>query len=107
MELLWIIFITVLAVTAAYYAGGYLDRRTRERQAAEDRQRREKYLERMAGFARGFASLLVRRGLAMEKDAPAIACALSRYMEGYSDEGYTKEEWEKLKKQLCAPDEQP
>ncbi|MCI8623145.1 MAG: hypothetical protein HFG26_05720 [Provencibacterium sp.] len=103
MELLWIIFVTALALTAAYYAGGYLDRRTRERQEEEDKTRRAEYLEQMAGFARGFAELLVRRGLAERGAVPEIACALSRYTAGYSEESYTGEEWRQLEAALRAP----
>lgn len=98
MELLWIVFITFLAVTAAYYAGGYLDRRARARQQQEEGRRREEYLARVEGFAGGFAGLIVRRGLADKKALPEIACLLSRYLEKYSEEQYTPEEWE----QLCA-----
>lgn len=107
MELLWIIFITFLAVTAAYYAGGYLDRRTRTRQAEEDHRRRAEYLARTAEFARGFAGLLVQRGLAREESVFEIACMLGKYLEKYSDESYTSGEWEQLKEQLRMSSDTP
>ena len=106
MELLWIIFITALAVTAAYYAGGFLDRRAREQQQAQERIHREESLAQLAAFVRGFAGLLVRRGLAGQDSAPEISCLLSRYIAGFSEEGYTQEEWARLEAQLCAPEKE-
>ena len=107
MELMWIIFVTFLAVAAAYCAGGYLDRKTRARQEQEERHRREEYLSLTAEFARGFSGLLVGRGLANKEAAFEISCLLCQYLEKYSEESYAGEEWEQLKNWLHATKEQP
>ena len=106
MELIWIIFVTTLAVTAAYFAGGFLDRRARARQEEEESLQRAQYLARLADFSRGFTRRLAEGGLLAQESAPEIACALCRYLSDYSGEGCSEEEWAWLKGQLKAPGEE-
>lgn len=100
MELLWIITVTLLALIAAYFVGGYLDRRTRALQEQEEEQQRERYLAELADFSLGFARRLTEQGYAGEKGAQGIACLLCRYLSDYSGQGCSEQEWLWLQKHL-------
>lgn len=100
MELLWIISVTFLALIAAYFVGGYLDRRTRALQEQEERRQRERYLTELADFSLGFALRLTEQGLAGEEGAQGIACLLCQYLSDYSGKGCSEQEWRWLQKQL-------
>lgn len=100
MELLWIVFITLIAVGVAYYVGGYIDRAQRRREEAYQRERRLERLKAIARFARGFAGRMEQRTMIPAHMVPAASRALAQYILDESAEKADTEEWEELCRQI-------
>lgn len=63
MELLWLIFVTFVAVGFAYFCGGIIDRRSLQREAERAAERRAREIDRAAALCRTLAGSLVTAGL--------------------------------------------
>lgn len=73
MELLWLLFVTFLAVGSAYFIGGIIDRRAIARNEAVEAAQRERELVQCAKEMLTLSDQLISRGLLLPEHRTAAA----------------------------------